>query len=58
MSCSGLRVLGRELLQSPEKEGFSTKQSEPSSVFPGTNFGMPNFMFPFSGRQQLSRKNI
>ena len=51
MPCSGLRVLGRELLKSPEKEGFSTKQSEPSSVFPGTNFGMPNFMFPFSGRQ-------
>ena len=48
-------MLGKELLKSPE-EGFSTKQSEPSSVFPGTNFGMP--MFPFSGRQQTSRKTF
>ena len=49
-------MLGRELLQSPEKKGLSTKKSEPSDVFHGTNFGMP--MFPFSSKQQTSRKTF
>ena len=54
---TGLRVLGRELLQSPEKEGFNTKQSSdaPSSLFPSNAFGgMQNFMYPFSGGIFLS----
>ena len=50
------RIERRELLKCPEKEGFSTKQSEPSDVFPGTNFAMP--IFPFSGRQQTSHKTF
>ena len=50
-SVSGLRVLGRELLQSPEKEGFRSHPAENiSSVFNSAGFGMANFMFPgFSG---------
>ena len=53
---TGLRVLGRELLQSPEKEGFNTKQSsDASSVFPSNAFGgMQHFMFPFSGTFSVS----
>ena len=47
---SGLRVLGRELLQSPEKEGFRSREAaENISVFNSAGFGMANFMFPFSG---------
>ena len=58
-TCSGLRVLGRELMQSPEKEGFK-QSSEASSMFPGSNFGMPGFMFPFSGKsnKRLTKRNV
>ena len=60
ITCSGLRVLGRELMQSPEKEGFKQQSSEASSMFPGSNFGMPGFMFPFSGKsnKRLTKRNV
>ena len=47
----GLRVLGRELMQSPEKEVSKTVEAE--SMFSGSSFGMPGFMFPFSGKTKL-----
>eukprot|EP00090_Calanus_glacialis_P039546 TRINITY_DN6884_c0_g1_i1.p1 TRINITY_DN6884_c0_g1~~TRINITY_DN6884_c0_g1_i1.p1 ORF type:complete len:1311 (-),score=300.50 TRINITY_DN6884_c0_g1_i1:2883-6815(-) len=47
----GLRVLGRELMQNPNKlqEGNRIPSEESSQMFPGGQFGMQHFMFPFSG---------
>ena len=42
-------MLGRELLQSPEKESLRSHPAENAPLFSAGGFGMPNFMFPFSG---------